>query len=76
MNYLGASRTYYVCPDSRLDEGADILETLTSHEASWHKSCRRLYYPDRLMLRQKRIESARRFYNSVKSTQTGMHPNG
>ena len=42
---------------SRLDEGAGILETLTSREARWHKSCRRLYYRDRLMLHQKRIES-------------------
>ena len=42
---------------SQLDEGAGILETLTSHEASWHRSCKRLYYPNRVMLHQKRIES-------------------
>ena len=42
---------------SQLDEGAGILETLTSREASWHKSCKRLYYPNRLILHQKRIES-------------------
>ena len=52
--YLGASAH---TPFVQLDEGAGILETLTSREVSWHRSCKRLYYPDRLMLHQKRIES-------------------
>ena len=60
-------------PLSQLHEDAGILETLTSHEASWHRSCKRLYYPNRLMLHQKRIESDE---TPKIIQQCQVHPNG